>query len=167
MFICQISNQIVRMKALCCDDDGACHFVVEAGNQCRTEPFVDGVALRLRHRVRRLERIIDDDDIRSSTGQRATDRSGDSRSSTREHDLAFRVLPAPNAGRGKYASVPIRRYYGPVVILKFHSQVLSIRDADDVAGWIMTMHKCREGDRGANGLPTARRHRQYEPSDFF
>jgi hypothetical protein len=68
------AGQIIRMEPLHNDDDRAGAFVIETGQQGVLEPFIAGVALGVGMSVVGLERIVDDDQVASTSGQRAADR---------------------------------------------------------------------------------------------
>jgi hypothetical protein len=77
------------VDALHDDHDRSCALVVKAGQQRIHEPLVGCGSLCLRQGVIRLERIVDDDDVAASTGQRAADRSRQTESARGKLDLGF------------------------------------------------------------------------------
>jgi hypothetical protein len=66
--------------------------------------------LCFRQSVVRLERIVDDDDVAASTGQRAADRGRQTEPARGKLDLGFRVLEWPDPRIGERRSKPARRF---------------------------------------------------------
>src|ERR1700758_4016842 len=67
------AGQVVDVDALHHDHDRARALVVKAGEQRIREPLIGCQPLCFRQGVVRLQRIVDDDDVAASTGQRAAD----------------------------------------------------------------------------------------------
>jgi hypothetical protein len=57
------------------DYDRAILLIVEPGNQSVAESIVDTLALAARQRISGLQRVVNDDDVAASAGQRPVDRS--------------------------------------------------------------------------------------------
>ena len=64
-----VADQVVCVKPLGNDDDGAICLIVQARDQGRSVPFIDCFTLALRHRIDGLEGVIDDDDVCATTGE--------------------------------------------------------------------------------------------------
>jgi hypothetical protein len=64
------------------------------------------VHLRDENGIVRLQRIIDDDDVAASTGQRAADRGRQPEPARGQLDLGFRVLVWADPRRGERRPVP-------------------------------------------------------------
>ena len=80
------------MQALHHDDDRAFLLVIQPRVERIFEPFVDMLALGVRERIRRFERIIDDDDIAPAAGQRSINGGCESKSTPRGDYLGLRVF---------------------------------------------------------------------------
>jgi hypothetical protein len=73
-----VSDEVVDVKALRDDDDGAGLFLIEAREQGGAEPCVDRRSLRS-HRFACLQGIVDDDKFSPAAGHRTADRRRQSR----------------------------------------------------------------------------------------
>ncbi len=68
------ADEIVDVDALHHDDDHVVLLAVEPRVKCAIEPLLDGFAPDLGHRVRRLDRIADNDEVAAAPGERAAER---------------------------------------------------------------------------------------------
>ena len=69
-------DQIVIVQALHDDDDGAPAFVVQTGVEGVVPELLDPAPLRRRERGLRLDRVVNDDQVRTAAEDGATDRRG-------------------------------------------------------------------------------------------
>ncbi len=69
-----MADEIVDVDALHHDDDHVVLLAVEPRVKCAIEPLLDGFAPDLGHRVRRLDRIADNDEVAAPPGERAAER---------------------------------------------------------------------------------------------
>jgi hypothetical protein len=70
----KMPRQILNVKALHHEDNAVLNLVVKAGKQSCAAPFDCLIARSLGHCVGGLYRIVNDDKIAASAGQRAADR---------------------------------------------------------------------------------------------
>jgi hypothetical protein len=86
-----VPDEIVFMQALHYEDDAAGLFVIEPAIKCVIVPGVNRVTLGLRERLIRFQRVINDNEICSSTGQYATDRRSQPHALLSSHEFVDRL----------------------------------------------------------------------------
>jgi hypothetical protein len=154
------------MEPLHHDDQRALGGIVEARHQRAFAPVIDGVAGRFGCRLSRLQRVVDDDDVRAFAGRRPLDR--------RREPIPFR---AHSHFRERRA---IRRYegvrdQGPVgvgpqqiskPVRKIARQLFAVGRANDLARRVATKNPGGKGDRGEQALAVSRRDRDQEATNL-
>ena len=78
-----MADQVVFVQPLHDDHDGAFGLVVEARQERGIEPFVDGIAPRVRPRFLGLQGIVDDDEIGAAAGEHTAHRGGQTKAAAR------------------------------------------------------------------------------------
>jgi hypothetical protein len=139
-----MSDQIVLMQALHDHDNGARGLVVEAAQQRIVVPFVDRVAPGLRQGIIWLERIVDDDDVSTTSGQDAADRGCHSGSLCGRRKVVD-GLSVREPGE-KQLLVPGGIHDVAAVARQLVGEVLAVAGTDDVFCRIMAQQPRHEGD---------------------
>ena len=145
------------MEALHHDDDCAVNLVVKTRQQCVFIPLdgllPDGFGLR----VLRLDRIVDNDDVAATAGERAADRSGQAITAFRGAHLGFRVLGFVDPGSRKGLLVPIGPHDGAAIIGELRSQIVAVADTDELLGRVVPEQECGQRHGRADGFEVPRR----------
>ena len=94
-----------------------------------------------------LQRVADDDDVRTPPGQNPADRGGDARALRRRLEFGDRLMARRQAGRREEALVPVGGEDAAAVARQFVGEVLGIADADDLRTRVVPEAPRRKGDR--------------------
>src|SRR5262245_49225214 len=92
----KMPGKIVFMQALHDNDDGASLLIVAARDQGAGVPVDHPPARRLRHRLFGLERVVDDDEVGSTSRERAADGSGIAAAAGGGDELGAGILCRPH-----------------------------------------------------------------------
>ena len=71
-----VSHQIILMKPLHDNDDATRPFIIEPAVKCVVKPVIHCPALGFRECLIRFQRIINNDEVRASSGEHSAHRSG-------------------------------------------------------------------------------------------
>ena len=157
-----VAGEIVLVQALHDDDDRALLLVVEPRIERRIEPVVGGGAAALRHRVGRLQGVVDQDHVGAAAGHDAADRSREPKAPARRRELGQRLARRSEPGR-KQRLVPAGGHDRPAVAGELVREVLGVGDVDDGERRIVAEEPRRQGDRGGERFQVPRRHVDDEP----
>src|SRR5271166_3618350 len=94
-----------RVQAVHDQDDRHVLLVVEAAVEGVVEPLVGRLAMGPRQRLLALQRVVDDDDVRTPSGQHPADRARDPAALRRRFELGHRLMPRREPGREDSASL--------------------------------------------------------------
>jgi hypothetical protein len=142
--------------------DGAGQLVVEPAIEGMIVPLVGRLALRLRQRFLGLQRVVDDDDVRTPPGQHPADRGGDAAALRRRLELGHR-LPLRRQPRREDLPVPVAGDDPPAIARQFVGELLGVADAEDLRARIAAETPGRKGDRGQMRFQMARRQIDDQP----
>ena len=151
-FLKQVADQILKMQALHDDDDHVASFVVESRIEGSIEPLVDRRARCRRHRIFRLERVVDDYHVTTASGERADHRCRISIPVLSSDEIQFRVLFQADSGERKDSAVPTRLHHRAAIQGVFAGEFLGITRADYATGWVMPQGESRERNGCTNRL---------------
>src|SRR5206468_9000883 len=127
-------------------------------------PFVRRLALGLRQGFLGLQRVVDDDQVRTPPGQDTADRGGDARALSRRLEFGYRLMSRCEAGREE-ALVPVAGEDAPAIARQFVGEVLGVADAEDLRTRLVAEAPGGKGDRGQVRLQMARRQADDKPPD--
>src|SRR5215471_14061999 len=159
-----MADQIVFVQPLHDDDNGAMPLVVEPAVESVIEPFVGALPLRIRERLVRLQRIIDDDDIGTAAGQHAAGRSREPVALTGGDELLHRLTVRRQAA-WKELPIPWAHHDAAAIAGELVGEILSVTDAEDLGCGVVLETPGREGDRGHLRFQMARRQVDNKPPD--
>ena len=145
-------------------DDGTRELVVEPAVEGVVVPLVGRLPLRLRQRLLRLQRVVDDDDVGTPPGQHPADRGGDPAALRGRLEFRHRLMPRRQTGR-KEPLVPVAGDDMPAIARQFVGEVLGIAGADDLRARVVPETPGRKGDRCQQRLQVARRYADDQPAD--
>src|ERR1039458_9685448 len=97
-----------------------------SANESRFEPLVDGRSRRRRHRILRLERVINDYGVAAASRERAADRCRISIAVAGSNEIQLCVLFPADSGERKDSAVPVRFHYGAGIQGVFAGEFLGI-----------------------------------------
>jgi hypothetical protein len=118
-------------------------------------PLVGRLPLGLRQRLLGLQRVVDDDDVRTPPGQYPADRGGDARALRRCLELGYRLMPRRQPS-WEEPLVPVTGEDAPAVARQFVGEVLRVADTQDLRARVVPEIPGRKGDRGQVRLQMAR-----------
>ncbi len=101
-----MAGQIILVQAVHDQPDRAGELVVEPAVEGVVEPFVCRLALGLRQRLLGLQRVVDDDHVRTPPGQDAADRGRDAAALLGRLEFGHGLVPGCEARREE-ALVPV------------------------------------------------------------
>jgi hypothetical protein len=101
-----VAGEVVLVQSMHDQHDGARELVVEATIEGVVVPLVGRLALRLRQRLFRLQRVVDDNDVGTPPGQHPADRGGDPAALRRRFELRHRLMPRRET-RGEEPLIPV------------------------------------------------------------
>ena len=127
--------------------DGAGQLVVEPAIEGMIVPLVGRLALRLRQRFLGLQRVVDDDDVRTPPGQHPADRGGDAAALCGRLKLGHRLALRRQPGREDLA-VPVAQDDPPAIARQFVGELLGIADAEHLRARIAAQAPGRKRHRG-------------------
>ena len=151
----EMAGQIVLVQPLHDQQDAALLLVVQPAEQGGVEPLVDPDPGRVRERLVRLERVVDDDQVGASAGQHPVHR--------RRHPHAVLgggqlVDGKPVQARaGEQVLVPVALHDGTAVAGQLVGQLGAVAGADDLHRRVVPEQPCRQGDRSQQRLQVTRR----------
>src|SRR5271156_3227450 len=129
-----MAYQVVFVQPLHDDHDAAILLAVDATAQRMVVPLVYSVAGDVGDGLVRFQRIVDDDDIGTATGQHATNRGGHAESAL----FGRKVVEGGLAqARSKDVAIERRCHDGSAVPREFIREVLSVRSTDDLCSRLM------------------------------
>ena len=153
------------MQPLHDDDDGAMALVVEPAVEGMVVPLVGGLPLRVRERLLRLQRIVDQDDVGAASGQHAAGGGGEPVALAGGDELLHRLAVRRQAGR-KDLPIPRAHHDAAAIAGELVGEILGIADAEDLSRGIVPETPGRKGDRGHQGFEMARRQIDDQPPDL-
>src|SRR5690348_15376371 len=103
------------MQALHDQNDNAGLFIVEAAGKGMVEPAVGALAPVLVHGLRRIERVVYDEEITALPGQRAAHGRGEAEAAPGRHEFMFLVLVARQLYFREQRAVPRRSYHAAAI----------------------------------------------------
>lgn len=151
-------GQVIVMQALHDDKDAVALLVVEPGQERSIKPIVDGSAQRVRGHLVGLARIVDDDQVCTLAGQRATDRGRVSVPAGGRAEVALGVLFGTDSRAREELAVPVAFHHLPCHRRELRGELLRVADADDLAGRVTTEQPRHQCDGDADRLERSRWH---------
>jgi hypothetical protein len=145
-------------------DDRTRPGVVEAAVEGVVIPVVGRLPLALRQRRLGFQGIVDDDDVRTPSGQHPADRGGEPAALGRGVELGHGLPLRREAGR-KDLPVPVAGGNMLAIARQFVGEVLRVADAEDLQAGFVPETPGRKGDRSQVRLQVARRHVDDQPPD--
>src|ERR1700693_191001 len=142
-----VPHQIVLMQTLHNDDYAATPLIVQPAVEGVIEPFVRCIALRFGECLIGLEWIVDDDQVRTTTGHYAADGGSQTKTILRSQKLLNR-LPLRRKASGKQTSVPLAGHYSSAVHGMLVGQILPVAGTDDLGTGIVAQNVRWESNRG-------------------
>ena len=130
------------------------------------EPVVGRLPLGLRQRLLGLQRVVDDDDVRTPPGQHATNRGREPAALCGRLELGC-GLPLRREPGGEELPVPAAGDNVPAVARQFVGEVLGIADAEDLGARPVPQAPGRKGDRGQARLQVTRRQVDDQPLKYL
>src|SRR5208282_3641318 len=112
------------------------------------------LAMGPRQRLLGLQRVVDDDDVRTPSGQHPADRGRDPAALGRRLELGHRLTLRREPGR-EQPPVPVAGDDAAAIAREFVGEVLGIADAEDLQARVMAETPGRKGDRGQVRLQVA------------
>ena len=146
-------------------DDRTLLRVVQPAVEGVVVPLVRRPPLGLRQGLLGLQRIVDDDDVGTPSGQHAADRSGEPAALLGR--LEFRHgLPLRGEPRREGPLVPVAHNDTPAIARELVGEILRIADAEDLRAGPTPEAPRRKRDRAQQRLQVARRHIDDQPPDL-
>jgi hypothetical protein len=141
-----MTDQIVLVQPVHDQHDGTLLLVIEPAVEGVVEPFVGALPVGFGQCLLGLQRVVDDDYIRTPSGQHAADRGGDATALRRRLEFGHRLVPRRQSCR-EDLPVPVAGDDAPAVARQFVGEFLRIADAEDLGAWIAPQTPRRERDR--------------------
>ena len=135
------------MQPLHDDHDRAMPLVVEPAVERVVIPLVASLALRIRERLIRFQRIVDQDDVGTASGQHATSRGGEPVALSGRDELLNRLAVWRQAGREELL-IPRALHDRAAIAGELVGEILGIADAEDLGRGVVPERPGGEGDRG-------------------
>ena len=138
-------------------DDRTAAGVVQPAVEGVVEPVVGRLPLGLRQRLLGLQRVVDDDDVRTPPGQHATNRGREPAALCGRLELGC-GLPLRREPGGEELPVPAAGDNVPAVARQFVGEVLRVADTEELGARVVAEAPGRKADRAQMRLQVARRH---------
>ena len=161
-----VADEVVLVQPLHDDDDGAMPLVVEPAVEGVDEPLVGGLPPRLGERLLRLQRIVDQDDVGTASGQHAAGRGGQPVALAGGDELLHRLAVRRQAGR-KDPPIPRAHHDAAAIAGELVGEILGIADAQDLRRRVVAETPGRKGDRGHQRFEVARRQVDDQPPKYL
>src|SRR3984893_7624573 len=160
-----VADGIVFLQPLHDHDDGTTALVVLPAVKSVIVPVVGGLSLRVGERLLRLQRIVDQDDVGTASGEHATGGGGEPVALAGGDEFLHRLAMRRQAGR-KDPPIPRAHHDAAAVAGELVGEVLGIADAEDLGRGVMPQTPGRKGDRGHQGFQMTRWQVDDQPPDL-
>src|ERR1700722_15108310 len=125
----KVTRKIANMQTLHDENNGGVLLIVEARKQGVAAPFDMTSPSLFGLRIGRLERVVDDDEIATTAGKRASDRGRQPKAPLGGHDFRLIVLRRIDLGCRKHSPIPRRRQYRATIPGVLDCKLLGIAHA--------------------------------------
>ena len=142
-----MARQIVLVQPVHDQHDRPAVLVVQPAVERMVKPFVGALAVRVRQCLLGLERIVDDDNVRTAAGQHPADRGGDAAALCGGLEFGHR-LPLRRQSRWEDLPVPVAGDDPTAIARQFVGELLGMADAEDLRARIAPQAPGRKGHRG-------------------
>ena len=160
-----MADGIVFVQPLHDHDDGTTALVVLPAVESVIVPVVSGLSLRLRERLLRLQRIVDQDDVGTASGEHAAGGGGEPVALAGSDEFLHCLAMRRQAGR-KDPPIPRAHHDAAAVAGELVGEVLGIADGEDLGRGVMPQTPGRKRDRGHQGFQMTRWQVDDQPPDL-
>src|SRR5271166_1532152 len=160
-----VADEIVLVQPVHDQDDGTLLLVVQSAVEGMVEPLVGSPPLGLRQGLLGLQRIVDDNDVCTPSGQHPADRGGEPAPLGGRLELRYGLALRGKPGR-EGPLVPFARDDTPAIARELVGEILRVADAEDLRAGPTPEAPRRKRDRAQQRLQVARRHIDDQPPDL-